>query len=60
MKKKENSRTVVVGGKADVRQQYCGAVGGQSADSDRIYSEQRVSRYTSFVSILRLMLPLFK
>jgi len=30
MAKKDGVRTVVLGGKADVRQEYCGTVGGQS------------------------------
>ena len=32
MSKEEGTKTVVVGGKSDVKQQYCGIVGGQSTD----------------------------
>lgn len=32
MNKEEGSKTVVIGGKKDVQQQYCGTVGGQSTD----------------------------
>ncbi|KAF8884720.1 hypothetical protein CPB84DRAFT_1837997 [Gymnopilus junonius] len=39
MNKKEGSQTVVVGGKSDVQQQYCGTVGGQSTDFSTIDTE---------------------
>lgn len=32
MAKEDGVRTVVVGGKDDIPQQYCGTVGGQSTD----------------------------
>ena len=35
----EGTKTVVVGGKKDVKQQYCGTVGGQSTDFATIDSE---------------------
>jgi len=46
MNKLEGSKTVVVGGKQDVQQQYCGTVGGQSTDSDTILSDVAVCRPT--------------
>lgn len=39
MAKLEGSKTVVVGGKKDVQQQYCGTVGGQSTDFSTVDSE---------------------
>ncbi|KJA25540.1 hypothetical protein HYPSUDRAFT_64718 [Hypholoma sublateritium FD-334 SS-4] len=39
MSKLEGSKTVVVGGKADVGQKYCGTIGGQSTDFVTIDSE---------------------
>ncbi|KAG6854489.1 hypothetical protein C0991_006091 [Blastosporella zonata] len=39
MSKHEGVRTVVVGGKKDTNQQYCGTVGGQSTDFSTIDSE---------------------
>ncbi|PPQ65798.1 LOW QUALITY PROTEIN: hypothetical protein CVT26_000383 [Gymnopilus dilepis] len=39
MNKKEGAKTVVVGGKSDVQQQYCGTVGGQSTDFSTIDTE---------------------
>ncbi|KAJ8077340.1 hypothetical protein PM082_001770 [Marasmius tenuissimus] len=39
MSKLEGVRTVVVGGKSDVPQQYCGTVGGQSTDFSTIDTE---------------------
>ncbi|KAG6872704.1 hypothetical protein C0995_007372 [Termitomyces sp. Mi166 len=39
MSKEEGVRTVVVGGKKDTTQQYCGTVGGQSSDFSTIDSE---------------------
>ncbi|KAG2015627.1 hypothetical protein CC2G_008882 [Coprinopsis cinerea AmutBmut pab1-1] len=39
MSKEEGVRTVVVGGKADVQQHYCGIVGGQSTDFSTIDTE---------------------
>ena len=42
MNKEEGSKTVVVGGKSDVQQQYCGTVGGQSTDFSTIDTEIKV------------------
>lgn len=42
MAKEEGSKTVVVGGKSDVPQQYCGTVGGQSTDFSTIDTEVKV------------------
>lgn len=39
MAKEEGVRTVVVGGKNDVPQQYCGTVGGQSTDFTMVDTE---------------------
>ncbi|KAG7098678.1 hypothetical protein E1B28_000592 [Marasmius oreades] len=39
MSKLESVKTVVVGGKSDVPQQYCGTVGGQSTDFSTIDTE---------------------
>ncbi|KAF9263255.1 hypothetical protein L218DRAFT_902191 [Marasmius fiardii PR-910] len=39
MSKLEGAKTVVVGGKLDVPQQYCGTVGGQSTDFSTIDTE---------------------
>ncbi|TFK66897.1 hypothetical protein BDN72DRAFT_843673 [Pluteus cervinus] len=53
MAKREGSKTVVVGGKQDITQQYCGTVGGQSTDFSGIDSEIKVclffARYTSLL-----------
>lgn len=43
MSKWEKVKTVVVGGKRDVQQQYCGVVGGQSTSFSTIDSEIKVS-----------------
>lgn len=42
MSKEEGVRTVVVGGKADTPQDYCGTVGGQSTSFSMIDSEIKV------------------
>ena len=42
MNKEEGSKTVVVGGKKDVTQQYCGKVGGQSSDFSTMDTEVKV------------------
>lgn len=42
MSKHEKSKTVVVGGASDVKQQYCGIVGGQSTDFTTIDTEVKV------------------
>ena len=42
MNKLEGSKTVVVGGKKDVTQQYCGTVGGQSSDFSTMDTEVKV------------------
>ena len=42
MSKKEGAKTVVIGGKQDVRQQYCGIVGGQSSDFSTMDTEVKV------------------
>ncbi|PPQ81939.1 hypothetical protein CVT25_013787 [Psilocybe cyanescens] len=43
MQKLEGSKTVVVGGKKDVRQQYCGTIGGQSTSFTTIDTEIKTS-----------------
>lgn len=42
MRKEEGAKTVVVGGKKDVTQQYCGTVGGQSTDYSTMDTEVKV------------------
>ena len=42
MAKEEGAKTVVVGGKAEIPQQYCGTVGGQSTDFSTIDTEVKV------------------
>ena len=42
MSKSEGVRTVVVGGKSDVPQDYCGTVGGQSMHFSDIDTEIKV------------------
>lgn len=42
MAKKEGSKTVFLGGKNDVDQQYCGTVGGQSTGFSTIDTEIKV------------------
>jgi hypothetical protein len=42
MAKEEGVRTVVVGGKSDLQQHYCGIVGGQSTDFSTIDTEIKV------------------
>ncbi|GBE83957.1 hypothetical protein SCP_0510160 [Sparassis crispa] len=44
MTKLESAKTVVVGGKTDVRQQYCGIVGGQSTRFADIDTEIKTAR----------------
>ncbi|KAF9269650.1 hypothetical protein L218DRAFT_953275 [Marasmius fiardii PR-910] len=44
MKKLEGAKTVVVGGKKDVQQQYCGTVGGQSTDFATIDTEIKTAQ----------------
>ncbi|KAH9478024.1 Peptidase S41 family protein ustP [Psilocybe cubensis] len=43
MNKKEGSKTVVLGGKKDVQQQYCGTVGGQSTDFSTMDTEVKTT-----------------
>ena len=42
MAKEEGAKTVVVGGKNGVQQEYCGTVGGQSVDFSTIDTEIKV------------------
>lgn len=42
MAKEEGVKTVVVGGKAGVPQEYCGTVGGQSTDFSTMDTEIKV------------------
>ena len=42
MAKEEGAKTVVVGGKAEIPQKYCGTVGGQSTDFSTIDTEVKV------------------
>ncbi len=43
MSKLDGVKTVVVGGKKDTAQEYCGTVGGQSTDFSTIDTEIKVS-----------------
>ena len=43
MAKLEGAKTVVVGGKADTQQQYCGVVGGQSTSFASVDSEVKTA-----------------
>ncbi|THH30886.1 hypothetical protein EUX98_g3273 [Antrodiella citrinella] len=43
MAKKEGAKMVVVGGKKDVQQQYCGTVGGQSTDFSDMDTEVKTT-----------------
>lgn len=48
MAKEEHSKTVVLGGKNDVQQEYTGTVGGQSTDFSTIDTEVKVcNRHSS-------------
>lgn len=42
MAKEDGVRTVVVGGKDDIPQQYCGTVGGQSTGFQMVDTEIKV------------------
>ncbi|KAJ7511260.1 hypothetical protein B0H11DRAFT_2152160 [Mycena galericulata] len=53
MAKEEGVKTVVVGGKKDVQQEYCGTVGGQSADYSTIDTEIKVRKLLFAAFILR-------
>ncbi|KAJ6503566.1 hypothetical protein C8R45DRAFT_1060385 [Mycena sanguinolenta] len=44
MAKEEGVKTVVVGGKNDVQQEYCGTVGGQSADFSSMDTEIKTAQ----------------
>ncbi|KAF9009968.1 hypothetical protein BDQ17DRAFT_1234948 [Cyathus striatus] len=44
MAKEEGSKTVVIGGKKDVQQEYCGTVGGQSTDFSTIDTEIKTAQ----------------
>jgi hypothetical protein len=58
MAKHEGVRTVVVGGKKDVPQQYCGVVGGQSTDFRTIDTEIKVwSRGQATPHLVYMQLP---
>ena len=43
MAKLEGAKTVVVGGKANTQQQYCGVVGGQSTSFASVDSEVKTA-----------------
>ncbi|KAJ3480190.1 hypothetical protein NLI96_g8523 [Meripilus lineatus] len=49
MSKLEGSKTVVVGGKKDTPQQYCGTVGGQSTDFSTMDTEVKTTHLKSNV-----------
>lgn len=53
MAKREHVKTIVVGGKKDLPQQYCGVVGGQSTDFSSVDTEIKAGS-----SLLRRMLLL--
>lgn len=42
MAKEEGVKTVVIGGKSDVQQAYCGTVGGQSTVFSELDTEVKV------------------
>ena len=44
MAKEEGVKTVVLGGRKGVQQQYCGTVGGQSTDFSTIDTEIKVNQ----------------
>jgi hypothetical protein len=52
MSKEEGSKTVVLGGRKDVQQQYCGTVGGQSTDFSTIDTEIKVRKWEKILSSL--------
>ena len=52
MSKKDHVRTVVVGGKQDVQQQYCGIVGGQSTNFVMVDTEVKVCGFSAVMDIL--------
>ena len=52
MAKEEGAKTVVVGGKNDVGQQYCGTVGGQSSDFSTMDTEVKVHVLTRVSGLL--------
>jgi hypothetical protein len=52
MAKEEGSKTVVIGGKKDVSQQYCGTVGGQSTDFSTMDTDIKVSTSFFFIGVL--------
>ena len=51
MHKVEGSKTVVVGGRSDVPQEYAGVVGGQSADFWAMDTHVKVGTIHTFLSI---------
>ncbi len=55
MSKEEGAQTVVIGGKVDVQQQYCGTVGGQSTDFSTIDTEVKVSDSHVYLRTLNLI-----
>lgn len=48
MAKEEGAKTVVLGGKNDVQQRYCGTVGGESTDFSTIDTQVKVSIFHKF------------
>ncbi|KAF5378755.1 hypothetical protein D9615_006970 [Tricholomella constricta] len=71
MSKHEGVKTVVVGGKKDTQQQYCGIVGGQSTDFSTIDTEIKTTHlknntlappdlcvFLPFAVLFRLQLPI--
>lgn len=58
MQKEEGAKTVVVGGKADVQQQYCGTVGGQSTTYAVIDTEVKVCVH-QFKGLFRTLTTMF-
>ncbi len=43
MAKEEGAKMVVLGGKQDVQQEYCGTVGGQSTDFSTVDTSVKVT-----------------
>lgn len=45
MAKEEGAKTVVIGGKHGVQQEYCGTVGGQSSDFSTMDTEVKARHF---------------
>jgi hypothetical protein len=56
MSKLEGVKTIVVGGKSDVKQEYCGTVGGQSRGFSAIDTEIKVRRLATIKAYATVLL----